>query len=98
MYLMFTYVHPALFFQAGPDNIIIGSHVWVEDPGLAWIDGEVVRINGNEVHVKTTNWKTVSAPLSFFLLLLLLFIFYFFYIYIYIYIKDELIYLVSNCF
>ncbi|XWS16193.1 hypothetical protein CRYUN_Cryun34aG0064100 [Craigia yunnanensis] len=45
--------------MAGPDNIIIGSHVWIEDPGLAWIDGEVVRINGNEVHVKTTIGKTV---------------------------------------
>ncbi|XVF86852.1 hypothetical protein PTKIN_Ptkin18bG0075400 [Pterospermum kingtungense] len=50
--------------MAGPDNIIIGSHVWVEDPGLAWIDGEVIRINGNEVHVKTTNGKTVVTNIS----------------------------------
>ena len=41
----------------------MGSHVWVEDPVLAWLDGEVTRINGQEVHVKTTNGKTVSAPL-----------------------------------
>ncbi|XP_038995062.1 myosin-17-like [Hibiscus syriacus] len=50
--------------MAGPDNIIIGSHVWVEDPGLAWIDGEVIRINGNELHVKTTNGKTVVTNIS----------------------------------
>ncbi|XVE51895.1 hypothetical protein DITRI_Ditri02bG0077600 [Diplodiscus trichospermus] len=50
--------------MAGPDNIIIGSHVWVEDPGLAWIDGEVIRINGNEVHVKITNGKTVVTNIS----------------------------------
>jgi hypothetical protein len=24
-------------------NIIVGSHVWAEDPELAWVDGEVVR-------------------------------------------------------
>ncbi|OMO66175.1 IQ motif, EF-hand binding site [Corchorus olitorius] len=50
--------------MAGPDNIIIGSHVWVEDPGIAWIDGEVIRINGNEVHVKTTNGKSVVTNIS----------------------------------
>ena len=22
-------------------NIIVGSHVWIEDPAQAWIDGEV---------------------------------------------------------
>lgn len=64
-FLYLTSYFGKFVFQAGPDNIIIGSHVWVEDPGLAWIDGEVIRINGNEIHVKTTHGKTVSAPLSF---------------------------------
>ncbi|TYG97779.1 hypothetical protein ES288_A10G065000v1 [Gossypium darwinii] len=50
--------------MAGPDNIIIGSHVWVEDPGLAWIDGEVIRINGNEIHVNTAHGKTVVTNIS----------------------------------
>ncbi|XP_030490697.2 myosin-17 isoform X1 [Cannabis sativa] len=45
--------------MAAPVNIVLGSHVWVEDPTLAWIDGEVTRINGLEVHVHTTNGKTV---------------------------------------
>jgi myosin-5 len=49
--------------QAAPVNIVVGSHVWVEDPVVAWIDGEVTRINGHEVLVNTANGKTVSAPL-----------------------------------
>lgn len=49
------------YLQAAPVNIIIGSHVWVEDPSLAWIDGEVIKINGQELHVHTTKGKTVSV-------------------------------------
>ncbi|KDP33878.1 hypothetical protein JCGZ_07449 [Jatropha curcas] len=45
-------------------NIIVDSHVWVEDPGEAWIDGEVFKINGEEVHVHATNGKTVVANIS----------------------------------
>lgn len=50
--------------MAAPVNIIVGSHVWVEDPGLAWIDGEVTRINGQELHVHTTKGKTVVTNVS----------------------------------
>ncbi|XP_042055501.1 myosin-17-like [Salvia splendens] len=45
-------------------NIIVGSHVWVEDPALAWIDGEVIRIDGQDVHVQTTNGKKVVANIA----------------------------------
>ncbi|OAY82606.1 Myosin-11, partial [Ananas comosus] len=45
-------------------NIIVGSHVWVEDPAIAWIDGQVVKINGVDAEVHTTNGKTVVANLS----------------------------------
>ncbi|EOA19784.1 hypothetical protein CARUB_v10000031mg [Capsella rubella] len=50
--------------MVGPVNIIVGSHVWIEDPGAAWIDGEVIKINGEEVHAKTTNGKTVVANMA----------------------------------
>ncbi|CAH8271730.1 unnamed protein product [Arabidopsis lyrata] len=50
--------------MVGPVNIIVGSHVWIEDPGAAWIDGEVVKINGEEVHAQTTNGKTVVANIA----------------------------------
>ncbi|THG13573.1 hypothetical protein TEA_007836 [Camellia sinensis var. sinensis] len=36
-----------------PVNIIVGSHVWVEDPDEAWIDGQVSNINGQEVEIQT---------------------------------------------
>ncbi|KAI7990219.1 Myosin-11 [Camellia lanceoleosa] len=41
-----------------PVNIIVGSQVWVEDPDVAWIDGQVSKINGSEVEIQTTNGKT----------------------------------------
>ncbi|KAH9618530.1 hypothetical protein KSS87_005395 [Heliosperma pusillum] len=50
--------------RASPDNIIIGSDVWLEDSKLAWIDGRVTRINGDDVHIQTTNGKTVVAKKS----------------------------------
>ncbi|KAE8712537.1 Myosin-12 [Hibiscus syriacus] len=49
---------------AVPVNIIVGSHVWVGDPTLAWTDGEVLKISGEEVHVKTTDGKTAVANIS----------------------------------
>ncbi|XP_047320010.1 myosin-17-like isoform X2 [Impatiens glandulifera] len=50
--------------MATPDNLTVGSHVWTEDPNLAWIDGEVIKINGEDVHVQTTNGKMVVANIS----------------------------------
>ncbi|KAF5812476.1 putative myosin ATPase [Helianthus annuus] len=50
--------------MAAPVNIIVGSHVWVEDRVLAWIDGEVTRINGQELHVHTTKGKTIVTNVS----------------------------------
>ncbi|KAJ0797373.1 putative myosin ATPase [Helianthus annuus] len=47
-----------------PVNIIVGSHVWVEDPELAWIDGEVIDIKGKDATIVTTNGKTIKADIS----------------------------------
>jgi myosin-5 len=47
--------------QAGALNIVVGSHIWLEDKDLAWIDGEVFRIEGQNAHVRTTNGKTVCV-------------------------------------
>ncbi|GFZ01423.1 myosin family protein with Dil domain-containing protein [Actinidia rufa] len=47
-----------------PVNIIVGSHVWVEDPDEAWIDGQVSKINGQEVEIQASDGKTVVANLS----------------------------------
>ncbi|XP_062143843.1 myosin-11 [Alnus glutinosa] len=45
-------------------NIIVGSHVWVEDPELAWVDGQVSKINGEEVEIQSTNGKKAVTKLS----------------------------------
>ncbi|OEL32655.1 Myosin-17, partial [Dichanthelium oligosanthes] len=45
-------------------NIVISSHVWVEDKDLAWVDGEVFRIDGQNAHIRTTKGKTVIANIS----------------------------------
>ncbi|KAK8956163.1 hypothetical protein KSP40_PGU012718 [Platanthera guangdongensis] len=51
--------------MATPGNIVVGTHVWVEDPVLAWIDGEVLLIKGgHDIHVRVTNGKTVVANVS----------------------------------
>ncbi|KAL6637848.1 hypothetical protein ACP70R_025420 [Stipagrostis hirtigluma subsp. patula] len=47
-----------------PVNIIVGSQVWLEDPGEAWVDGEVTEIKGGDATVATTNGKTVVASLG----------------------------------
>lgn len=46
--------------QGTPVNIIVGSHVWAEDPEVAWIDGEVIAIKGKDATIVTTHGKTVS--------------------------------------
>ncbi|GAB4827378.1 hypothetical protein Ancab_034264 [Ancistrocladus abbreviatus] len=45
-------------------KLLVGSLVWVEDPDVAWIDGEVVELNGEEVKIRCTNGKTVVANSS----------------------------------
>ncbi|ESQ51775.1 hypothetical protein EUTSA_v10016137mg [Eutrema salsugineum] len=47
-----------------PVNITLGSHVWVEDPELAWIDGEVTEIKGTNATILTANEKTIVASIS----------------------------------
>ncbi|XP_050372273.1 myosin-6-like isoform X2 [Argentina anserina] len=50
--------------QADNVKLAVGSAVWVEDPEVAWIDGEVVGVNGEEVEINCTSGKTVVAKIS----------------------------------
>ncbi|XWS13545.1 hypothetical protein CRYUN_Cryun36dG0045800 [Craigia yunnanensis] len=50
--------------EVAPSNIIAGSLVWVEDPEVAWIDGEVKEVNGEEITINCTSEKTVVAKIS----------------------------------
>ncbi|KAK3146091.1 hypothetical protein QOZ80_3BG0261500 [Eleusine coracana subsp. coracana] len=47
-----------------PVNIIVGSHVWLEDPDQAWVDGVVAEIKGGNATIATTNGKTIVASLG----------------------------------
>ncbi|KAG5112842.1 hypothetical protein JHK82_036111 [Glycine max] len=53
-----------LNFRAATANPIIGSHVWVEDSQVAWIDGEVLEVKGEEIKVLCTSGKTVVVKAS----------------------------------
>ncbi|CAN8273523.1 unnamed protein product [Cochlearia groenlandica] len=45
-------------------TVNVGSLVWVEDPEVAWIDGEVVDVKGNDIKIKCTSGKTVNVKVS----------------------------------
>lgn len=49
--------------QVTPVNITVGSHVWAEDPDVAWIDGVVSKMKGAEVEVEASNGKKVTSLL-----------------------------------
>ena len=50
-----------VFLQAAQASVAVGSQVWVEDPDVAWIDGEVIKVNGDTVTVKCSNEKMVCC-------------------------------------
>ncbi|XP_008800587.2 myosin-6-like isoform X2 [Phoenix dactylifera] len=45
-------------------NITVGSQVWVQDTNVAWIDGEVLEVKGDEITVSCTSGKTVTVKAS----------------------------------
>lgn len=53
--MIISYLH----LQGTPVNIIVGSHVWFEDPDVCWIDGLVTKINGTDAEIETNNGKKV---------------------------------------
>ncbi|PON94902.1 Myosin [Trema orientale] len=53
-----------LVAQAAQVNFVVGSHVWVEDPEEAWIDGEVVEVYDEELKIESTSGKMVVAKAS----------------------------------
>ncbi|XP_019181500.1 PREDICTED: myosin-6-like [Ipomoea nil] len=45
-------------------SIVVGTHVWVEDPEVAWLDGEVVETKGDEITINCTSGTKVVAKAS----------------------------------
>ncbi|MFS7888772.1 putative myosin ATPase [Helianthus anomalus] len=57
--------------QATTEKITVGSQVWVANPSVAWIDGEMLKIDGTEAEIRTSDGKKVScsyAPINIFIL------------------------------
>ncbi|CAH2046544.1 unnamed protein product [Thlaspi arvense] len=50
--------------MAGNFNPTVGSCVWVEDRDEAWVDGEVVEVNGEDIKVLCTSGKHVVTKAS----------------------------------
>ncbi|CAO2831955.1 unnamed protein product [Amaranthus hypochondriacus] len=50
--------------MAATINYAVGSLVWVEDHEEAWLDGEVLELNGEELKVKCATGKTVAINAS----------------------------------
>lgn len=46
-----------------PQDINEGSHVWVRDCELTWIDGIVTSVDGAEAQIQTSDDKTVIQNL-----------------------------------
>ncbi|WVZ61388.1 hypothetical protein U9M48_011271 [Paspalum notatum var. saurae] len=53
-----------LQLQASKSRFVVGSHVWVEDPDEAWMDGLVEEMNEDEVVINCTSGKKVTANVS----------------------------------
>ncbi|GMI85728.1 ARABIDOPSIS MYOSIN 2, MYOSIN X1 2, myosin 2, MYOSIN XI-6 [Hibiscus trionum] len=45
-------------------SLAVGSLVWVENSDIAWIDGEVVQVKGQDINVLCTSGKTVAVKAS----------------------------------
>lgn len=53
-------------------NIIVGTHVWVEDQTEAWTDGQVTKIKGDQAEILGANGKQVQCyKLDMFLFMLM---------------------------
>ncbi|XP_031110719.1 myosin-6-like [Ipomoea triloba] len=50
--------------MAASISLGVGSLAWLEDPDVAWIDGEVLEVKGEDVKVLCTSGKTVVVKSS----------------------------------
>ncbi|KNA25025.1 hypothetical protein SOVF_010320 [Spinacia oleracea] len=50
--------------MAASVSLAVGSLVWIEDPDVVWIDGEVVETDGENLKVLCTSGKTVVVHAS----------------------------------
>ncbi|KAJ6434238.1 hypothetical protein OIU84_017858 [Salix udensis] len=51
--------------EGSTENIIVGSEIWVEDPQLAWLDGKVSKITGQDAEIETSTGKKNKVHIAF---------------------------------
>ncbi|XP_071736170.1 myosin-6-like [Rutidosis leptorrhynchoides] len=49
---------------SGPSKVVVGSQVWVEDPEVVWIDGDVLEINDQQIKVNLSSGKEIVTNVS----------------------------------
>ncbi|KAK7308383.1 hypothetical protein VNO77_41987 [Canavalia gladiata] len=50
--------------QAGQLSFVVGSHIWIEDPEVAWLDGEILESKDDEVTVSFESGTRVVSKSS----------------------------------
>jgi hypothetical protein len=55
-----SYVLVRFLLQASKVRFTVGSQVWVEDADVAWIDGLVEEVQGDELVINCSSGKKVS--------------------------------------
>lgn len=50
-----------ILLQASKVRFTVGSNVWVEDADVAWIDGLVEQVTGDELILRCTSGKKVGC-------------------------------------
>lgn len=61
VYLDSQFIEYLLLVQTVSTGIAVGSHLWVEDLEVDWIDGVALEVDGEEIMVNCISGKTVST-------------------------------------
>ncbi|XP_020276346.1 myosin-6-like isoform X2 [Asparagus officinalis] len=50
--------------MASQGSVAVGSQVWAEDPKVAWIDGEVLEVDGDKIKIRCSSGERVTVKVS----------------------------------
>ncbi|XLR05925.1 hypothetical protein S83_072123 [Arachis hypogaea] len=64
MYWSLMQTHFLLNVQSAQLSFVVGSHIWIEDPDEAWIEGEILESKGNEITVNCASGTKVISKSS----------------------------------
>lgn len=61
VFLSYYFCSKFQLLQEIQENIVAGMHVWVADPELAFIDGIVLNIKGQDAEIQTSDGNMVNT-------------------------------------